>query len=209
MSRFSVSRYNNLPSIKEADEKFDRQLADAKISRHDFFSHLAKLFVEENRNANYSPCLLHKHHLLEEGEKMVTEGKSTKPSRDNRVVAERWYPDGEEMEYVLANQLTQHISFPPPPSSEFMDKFRASTQQYGVDVLGVCLKLPWEELPPNSLFLEMTGAKDREQVVEIVAIDSVVEENAYETSWNITTQGPEVRIFCNRICLRSICTKEH
>ncbi|KAF4622031.1 hypothetical protein D9613_009526 [Agrocybe pediades] len=188
MSRFSVSRYNNLLGVDEADKKLNKQLADAKISRHDFFSQLANLFLEENRHIDYSPCLLHRHFLLEEGEKMVADGNSTMPSTDDSVVPERWYPDGEEMEHRVANP---NIALPPPPPPEFMAKFKALTQRYGIDVLGVCYVPPVEELPPMSIFRETLGSRDREEVIQVVPKDDSSLGGPFYASCWVVTRGME------------------
>ncbi|KAF9556119.1 hypothetical protein CPC08DRAFT_105904 [Agrocybe pediades] len=200
MSSCTVSRYNNLLAINEADELLNGQLAAANILRHDFLSLLAALFVGEKLHTYYSPCLLHKHYFLKEGEKMVADGNSTMPSTeiaDDRVVAERWYPNGEEMEYRVGNQ---NISLPPPPAPDFMDKFKALTERYGVDVVGVCHIPPVEELTPDSVFLEITGVRDREQVVKMVPCDSLLDGGVYESCWVVTMEGSGPASNCRVVC---------
>lgn len=178
---FDVVSYNQTDLIREANERFEKQLASVHISRAEFFAKLAPLFVEEVNAGRYAACLIHRHYLLTDGERMVTTGDSTKPSKDisPNIVPESWLATGEAFEY---RYIDNPASLPPPPSADFLAKFKSITDAYSIDTIGICYTPPVEELAPGFVFLEVAGTLDREQVTKAAPVSSLT-ASSYEAIW--------------------------
>jgi hypothetical protein len=196
---FGVAEYNKLLHISEADSLFEQQLVSAGITRGQLWSQLAPLFLEKTNVGRYAACLIHRHYLLKDGERMVTNGNSTRPSTDTSVniVAERWLSTGQDIEYRFTDDPA---SLPPPPSANFLARFKSITDANGIDILGVCYSPPIQDLAPGFIFLEKAGLRDREQVITIVPYTSL--GNAYQACWvarvNVDDLSPSM--FCGTSC---------
>ncbi|KAF8804301.1 hypothetical protein BYT27DRAFT_7194473 [Phlegmacium glaucopus] len=200
MNQFDVAKYNSLLPVGDADTLFNEQLNSAGITRRQLFSQLAPLFSEGENAGRYGTCLVHRHYLLMDGERMVTTNNSTMPTLDASVniVADRWYSTGGEFEHRFTDNPT---SLPPPPSADFFDKFRSIINANGIDILGVCYAPAVGELAPGFIFLEGGGAQDREQVLTVIPTSSRP-YGGYEASW-VPRDDPDDPIFIGCCC--SVC----
>jgi hypothetical protein len=190
MGKFSVATYNELLAIEPADECFNQQLASAGITRAQFLSQLAPLFLEKENAGRYAACLIHHHFCLENSERMVANSNSTMPTKNTsaNILAERWSCTGEEIEHRFTDDPN---SLPPPPSADFFARFKSITDANGIDNLGVCFTPPLEEVAAGFIFFETPGPRDREQVISIVHrsyLEGV--KGAYETGW-VPTVNPD------------------
>ncbi|KDR70690.1 hypothetical protein GALMADRAFT_282143 [Galerina marginata CBS 339.88] len=193
MSQFTFSQYNKLPLVAVADALYNQQLAAAHITRDKLLSLLAPLFLQDENAGRYAACLIHRHYLLQEGERMVANGNSTQPSKDtsDNIVPDCWLPTGQAVEYRFAT-VTDRATLPPPPSKEFFNSFKKITDLYGVDMLGVCYLPEMDQLKDGFVFLETAGSGDREQVISIVSESEIAVANSnqiYQTAW-VTTFDP-------------------
>ena len=187
MASFDVSAYNDLPSIAEADARLEDQLASAGLTRTQFFSKLTPVFLEAPYAGRYAACLIHRHYSLNDGERMVANGPSTKPSTDTspNIVGERWASNGEVIEHKFTDDPA---SYPPPPPAEFFAKFKSILDAHGIDILGVCYAP--SKFQDGFLYLESTGSGDREQITNLVHCSAPQLEHSFEAAW-ILKANPE------------------
>ncbi|PPR03253.1 hypothetical protein CVT26_008082 [Gymnopilus dilepis] len=210
MNTFSVAKYNSYPSIATAEALFLQQLSAAGLSLTKFLDQLSPLLLAEAHEGHYAACLIHRHCLLQEGERMVSHGRSTRPSRDIscRIVPERWLGTGEEVEHRFVD--AGH-PIPLPPSPKFLEKFRDIVERHNIDTIGVCYAPSAAELAPGFTFLESAGVEDRELVVDVVQ-DAFIPDNAkvYCSAWvpeyGISPLGGESRqekpaMRCTHACI--------
>ena len=101
-----VQLYNNLPSLQEAQARFH--------NRQEIFEKLSPLLTRFSNK--YGVCLVHRHCILDEGEKMVATGNVTQPQRDIEVHPLRWLATGEPFEF------TTDVTEPPP--RELLESFQ-------------------------------------------------------------------------------------
>jgi len=166
--------YNKLPLLNVAINSFNQQLAAAYIDRDALFSQLAQLFY----GTPYAVSLIHRHFLLNSGERMVENNRSVKPSFDSspNIVPQIWLRTGQAIEF-------QYISDPStiaqPPSPAFFSTFNSILDRYGVDVLGISYRTD-----PGRCYtyLEEDGPGDRERVVVLIG-QELVPCNAPEVTW--------------------------
>ncbi|KDR67425.1 hypothetical protein GALMADRAFT_147199 [Galerina marginata CBS 339.88] len=181
MTTFDASAYNDLPFIADANARFESQLASAGLTRTQFFSKLAPLFLEAPYAGHYAACLIHRHYALNAGERMVTTGPSAKPSSNTspNVVGERWASNGEVIEHKLTDDPASN---PPGPPPEFFSKFKSILDAHGINTLGVCHASG--KLADGFLFLESPGPGDREQVTTLVRRSSPELKHSFEAAWS-------------------------
>ncbi|KAF8875342.1 hypothetical protein CPB84DRAFT_446990 [Gymnopilus junonius] len=192
MDDISASLYNALPLIQHSSARFDEQLASARLSRTEFFSELAPLFEEKGYTKQYAVCLVHRHFLLEEGERMVANNKSSAPTRDksDNIIPERWLKTGEPFEYRVIDDVNP---LSPPPSVDFFAKFKSVLDRFAIDVLGICA-IPRDELPPGYWLLETQGIGERELLTNRVPFASDV-KSTFHSSW-VMEKGGTVLKYC-------------
>jgi len=172
MGGFSVKRYNQLLSIGEASSRFKHQLESAGLSDSQFFAELAPLFVEEGKLSPYSPCLIHHHFPLKEGERMISYDNHSAPSIDfsPNIVPEFWLNTGEELEHRYVDNPG---STPPPPSADFFSQFKAILDKHGIDILGICYSPSVDDLAPGFSFLETLVTEERAHIINHVPKASI------------------------------------
>ncbi|PPQ98278.1 hypothetical protein CVT26_013522 [Gymnopilus dilepis] len=178
-----VASYNALPLVQEADKRFEQQLASAGLSRDEFFAQLAPLFLDAGVAGQYAACLVHRHYLLMDGERMVTRGSSSRPASVDdspNIVADSWLPTGEAFEY----RYTTEPAIATPPPKLFFDRFRSIMDKYRIDTVGICSAPDVTNLAPDFVLLERPGSHDREQVTNIVPRSSLIgNSTAVEAIW--------------------------
>ncbi|KDR71366.1 hypothetical protein GALMADRAFT_214011 [Galerina marginata CBS 339.88] len=188
MSTFDVSAYNDLPFIADANARFEDQLASAGLTRSQFFKKLAPVFLEAPYIGHYAACLIHRHYSLNDGERMVTNGPSARPSTETsaNIVGERWASNGEVIEFKFTDDPASHAPHPP---AEFFAKFKSIVDAHGIDMLGVCYAPG--KLADDYLFLESPGPEDREQVTHLVHSSASENKHSFEASWipNLSPDG--------------------
>jgi len=182
MADITVQTYNKLHSISCSHERFIQQLKAACITQEQLFSELALFFQENDPSHDYALCLIHRHYSLNEGEKMVSNGDSIAPSmeRTPNIIPERWFSNGDAMEYTYCKDLASQI---PPPSPEFFAKFHSIVSFYNIDTLGVCYMSYLKGLATDWIYLECSGTRDREQVVKIVPQYMAGDAHTYSAIW--------------------------
>ncbi|KAJ5711948.1 hypothetical protein N7488_006104 [Penicillium malachiteum] len=114
--------YNTLPTLGEADEKFDNRGSAMKL--------IAMLLAQYNNV--FGLCLVHANYELSEGEVMVARGNVSQPEEINQgdVYPERWLSDGGPYEFTA-----RHTSMPP---SSLVKEFQRITSAVNLqDVLGL------------------------------------------------------------------------
>ena len=200
MASFDVSAYNDLPSIADADARLEDQLASAGLTRNQFFSKLTPVFLETPYAGRYAACLIHRHYSLNDGERMVATGPSTKPSTDTspNIVGERWASNGEVIEHKFTEDPASH---PPPPPAEFFAKFKSILDAHGIDILGVCYAP--SKYQDGFLYLESTGSEDRERITTLVHCSALQLEHSFEATW-MPKANPENESYAMGTC--SNCT---
>jgi hypothetical protein len=182
MGGFSVERYNQLFSIGEASSRFKRQLESAGLSDSQFFTELAPLFAEEGKLTPYSPCLVHHHFSLKEGERMISHGHHSAPSTDvsPNIVPEFWLNTGEEIEHRYVDNSG---AIPPPPSADFFSQFKAIQDKYGIDTLGICYSPSVDDLAPGFSFLETLVTEERAHIINRVPKSSIDPTTTSPSVW--------------------------
>ena len=186
---FSVDIYNQLPSISDADKAFQQQLKSSSLTFDMLLSELAPLFSEGENAGRYAIWILHHHFDLKAGERMVEKENTTKPTTDTspNIVAERWNAEGEELEYKYVDDIND---VPPPPSADFLKRFKAILDVRKIDALGVCYACNRREIQEGYVFMETTNHADSERkhvVTPIRADDPSMKGNIFYTSWQYTS----------------------
>jgi hypothetical protein len=116
------------------------------------------------------------------------------------IVAERWNNEGEELEHTYVEDMDD---VPPPPSAEFMKKFKAIMDARKIDTLGVCYapsRQELEKVKEGYTFLETTNHGGRKQVISPVPVDDpyLQGENIFQASWTMSGDCPGFS--CNHTC---------
>jgi len=182
MGGFTVEKYNQLLSIGEASSRFEHQLKSAGLTDTQLFAELTPLFADKNTPGPYSPYLIHHHFSLKEGERMVSYGNRSAPSTDTspNIVPECWLNTGEEIEHRYVHDLG---STPPPPSTDFLSKFKAILGKYGIDILGVCYTPRVDVLAPGFSFLETLMIEERAHIINQVPASSIDPSTTSPSAW--------------------------
>ena len=180
MVHFDTKAYNNLPLIADADALFQKQLASAGITRSQLFLQLVPLFLQDGNVGRYAICLVHHHYDLKAGERMVSTGRSTKPSTDTSVniVPSSWLNTGEVIEFMFTPSPS---TLPPPPSAEFFTKFRSILDAKNIDVLGICYAP--DDLDDGFMLRESRGVGDRVRVLTAVHGSTPMGADCYLATW--------------------------
>ena len=199
MGGFTVEKYNQLLSIGEASSRFKHQLKSAGLTDTQLFAELTPLFTNENTSGPYSPYLIHHHFSLKEGERMVSHGNRSAPSTDTspNIVPECWLNTGEEIEHRYVDDLG---STPPPPSTDFISKFKAMLGKYGIDILGVCYTPQVDVLTPGFSFLETLVIEERTHIINQVPASSIDPFTTSPSAWVLTQDSCRPKTRCATNC---------
>ena len=184
MGGFCYQTYNQLPSIAEANYRFNKQLALASLTDLEFFTELVPLFSSERNESgpSYSPCVIHRHFDLENGERMVANGNISQPSKDTspNIVPECWLSTQDEIEHRYVDDPS---SIPPPPSADFFSKFNAILRKYNIDDIGICYSPP--PLKPEHIYLETLEHDSRLQIINQILASSIDDATTLPSIWTL------------------------
>jgi|ERR1700722_18211814 len=179
-----VQMYNNLPSIEEADERF--------TNREATFAKLAPILAEFNHQ--FGVCLVHAHCKLEQGEKMIAQGKITQPELNTDLVhyPDRWLPNGQPFEFT-----TKPTTSPP---AKLVNELQKITGPDGV--LGLFYK--------SDDVKELEHTEGRKNIMEEVT--DLTGTDHLETAWLPNFDGVTLLAGCTKYCQMSLGasgTKKH
>jgi hypothetical protein len=147
--------YNSLLTIDEADKAF--------IDRPEWFKRIAPLLAREDFAGKYNLCLVHRHVILQPGERMVAIGSITKPktftvSDPANIVPSAWTAAGIPFEWKHVEPGEAVTAA--PPSNLFED----FSEIVGEDsVLG--LSLAHGSLPDGQIWREHVDHDRREHIL--------------------------------------------
>jgi len=187
---FDTEAYNRLISVADANALFERQLTAAGLNRTQLFSQLAPFFLVETaegpKSGPYAAYLVHRHYKLESGELMVETNNSTKPTKAStesdsfKIVPHIWSNTGQPIEFRSISKSDPPL--PPPPTAEFLSKFKSFLDKKGISTLGICYA---DCTPPAGFInLEVNGSGDRERVVKrIRESEYIPKSDCYEVVW--------------------------
>ena len=180
---FDTEAYNELPLVPDAIARFEKQLRAAGLNRTELFSELAPLFLvksaEGTKPGPYAVFLIHRHFELEPGERMVENNNITEPSNSSlNIVPHIWLPTGQAIEFRRFISESDP-PLPPPPTLEFISKFRSFLDKKGINTLGICYA---NTLEPGSYYLEEDGPRYRTRIVKLIH-EPVAPTDPYEVMW--------------------------
>lgn len=158
-----ATSYNNLLYVDIASQLF--------TNRDEMLSKLEPVLKQYGNN-RFGVCLVHRHCLLEEGERMVANGNISQPERDGPAYPERWLATGEA--YEFSREATTS------PSEELLENFRGIVGD--INVLGLFYIRDEDK---NGIVLERT--EGRRNITNIIAFDTA--QNALTTAWHLTLSG--------------------
>ncbi|KAH9477568.1 hypothetical protein JR316_0009790 [Psilocybe cubensis] len=172
--KFNYQSYNRLHLVQDANQELRRQIMrnDGWTKLCDFFQtrELRRLFLDGQEACRFGLCLVHRHHALHEGERMVMSlqvdgAESVTISSPNRsdettgsgsaqcIAATSWMLVGgkfEEFEHKLISQDEDHTRYI-PPSRRFFSEFLQICQRYHIDILGIfSMELPFVQQSLNN-----------------------------------------------------------
>ena len=199
MGGFSVEKYNQLLSIGDASSRFKHQLKSAGLTDSQLFAELTPIFTGGSTPGPYSPYLIHHHFSLKECERMVSYGNRSAPSTDisPNILPECWLNTGEEVEHRYVDDPG---SIPPPPSDDFLSKFKAILDKYGIDILGVCYTPPFEDLAPGFSFLETLVVEERAHIINQVPVSSIDPATTNPSAWMLKDEKCLAENRCRITC---------
>lgn len=190
--------YNSLLAIKEADE--------ALTNRQDWFKKTAPLLSREELQRKFNLCLVHKHVVLQPGERMVATGLVTQPeiiseSTPSDIIPSSWTATGVPFEWKRVNTTEEII---PPPPAEF---FREFSEIVGDgSVLG--LSLAHDPAPEGQIWCERTDYEQRQHILEIKPVEGPWGDrnNVHHTSWSLepSTDEGDPRLVL-KLALNCVC----
>lgn len=159
MTKFlDASSYNRLYPVEIANRLF--------TNRDEILKNLGHVLQTYGEN-KFGVCIVHRHCVLEEGERMVANGNVSQPERDGPVYPERWLATGEAYEFTREKTIS--------PSEELLHNFRKIVGN--VQVLGL-FYIPDEEI--SGVVLERT--EGRRNITKIVSYDTP--RKAITTAWH-------------------------
>ncbi|KAJ2936577.1 hypothetical protein H1R20_g516, partial [Candolleomyces eurysporus] len=190
--------YNDLLTIKEAD--------DALTDREEWFKRVAPLLSREELRDKFNLCLIHKHVVLQPGERMVATGLVTQPETvhyptPSDIIPSSWTATGVPFEWKRVNAPEEII--PPPPA----EVFREFSEIVGDgSVLG--LSLAQDPVPEGQIWCERVDYGQRQHILEMKPVDVPWGDEAvvHQTSWSVepsTGEGePTLTMKLACICAR-------
>ncbi|KAJ2919118.1 hypothetical protein MD484_g1342, partial [Candolleomyces efflorescens] len=154
---FDHNWYNSLPTIGEADKAF--------TSREELFKKIAVLLARSEFYEKYDLTLVHRHVVLEDGERMVATGLITQPERvpnptPSDVIPSSWTAAGIPFEWTRVKGTEGFI---PPPPAGLIKEFSGIVGEGSV--LG--LSLGQERAPLGQIWCERTDFKTRQHILEM------------------------------------------
>jgi hypothetical protein len=181
--------YNRLPTIEEADQGF------APITRPEIFEKLGPLL---DSYRDYDLCLVHRHVLLQPGERMVATGLITLPeltAPGGRVYPSAWNADGLAFEWQRLGATERPID-PPPP--ELLQEFLNIVGPRSVLGLSTAVDRP----RPGNVWLEHIESSQRRHIRRSTPLTAVESEGVYQSCW-VTSPNPAQTLICCVVCVAS------
>uniref|UniRef100_A0A8H7XPV0 Uncharacterized protein n=1 Tax=Psilocybe cubensis TaxID=181762 RepID=A0A8H7XPV0_PSICU len=210
--KFNYQSYNRLHLVQDANQELRRQVLSNEgwTKLYDFFQtrELRRLFLDGQEAGRFGICLVHRHHALHEGERMVTniqedgaEGvtisspirsdESTGSGSAQCIAATSWMlVDGkfEEFEHKLISQDEDHTRYI-PPSRRFFAEFLQICQRYHIDTLGIfSMELPF--IQPRDSSIGVDAPPDFSYVF-LESTDEVTREHRMKLVLRSTIQNKE------------------
>jgi hypothetical protein len=175
--------YNDLLTIKEADE--------ALTDRQEWFKKIAPLLSREDFREKFDLCLVHRHVLLQPGERMVATKLVTQPEAvsdptSSDIIPSSWTATGVPFEWKRVNAPEDII---PPPPAEF---FREFSEIVGEGSL-LGLSLAQDPVPDGQIWCERTDYERRQHILELVPVEGPWGDKTtvHQTSWSIGPSAGE------------------
>jgi hypothetical protein len=169
--------YNGLLTIQEADQ--------ALTDRQGWFKKIAPLLSREELQERFNLCLVHKHVVLQQGERMVATGLVTQPERlsdpmPSDIIPSSWTAAGIPFEWKRVKSPEEIVDSPP---AAFFQEF---SKLVGRDsVLG--LSLPQDPVAEGQIWCERIDNEDRQHILEIQPVEGPWgdEDTVHQTSWSL------------------------
>ncbi|KAJ2919121.1 hypothetical protein MD484_g1341, partial [Candolleomyces efflorescens] len=181
--------YNGLLTIQEADK--------ALVDRQSWFKKIAPLLSPEGLRGRFNICLVHKHVVLQPGERMVATGLVTQPERvsdpiPSDIIPSSWTAAGIPFEWKRVSSSEEIVA---PPSAEFFQEF---SKIVGEDsILGV--SLAQDPVPEGQVWCERIDHEARQHILEAQPVEGPWGDNdtVHQTSWALepSTGKGESRLF--------------
>ncbi|KAJ2924749.1 hypothetical protein H1R20_g12341, partial [Candolleomyces eurysporus] len=191
--------YNNLLIVKEADNAF--------TEREQIFKKIAPLLARPEFRGKYNLCLVHRHVILEPGERMVATGLISQPETlpdptPSDIVPSSWAATGVPFEWTRIKAAEDIIA--PPPA----DLFREFSEIVGEgSLLGLSLAL--DPVPEGQIWSEHVDHDKRQHILEVkpVAGPWGEQDKLFETSWTPKPSGgqAEPSLVFAVTCVCNVC----
>ncbi|KAJ2926977.1 hypothetical protein H1R20_g10114, partial [Candolleomyces eurysporus] len=170
--------YNNLLTIKEANNAF--------TEREQTFKKIAPLLARPEFKGRYNLCLVHRHLILEAGERMVATGLVTQAETvpnptPSDIIPSAWTATGVPFEWKRV-EAPEDIIAPPPA-----DLFREFSETVGEGIV-LGLSLARDSVPEGQVWSERTDYERRQHILEMKPVEghSGDDLNSHSTTWMIT-----------------------
>ncbi|KAJ2933259.1 hypothetical protein H1R20_g3844, partial [Candolleomyces eurysporus] len=198
--------YNTLLTIEEAVEKF--------TDRDEALKKLVPLLSREEFRGKYNACLVHRHLILQPGERMVATELITQPEKFTAVsdtpniVPSAWTAKGIPFEWKRVKGSEEIIAAPPPELiKEFLEVVGEGS------LLGLSLVL--DPVPEGQIWSESIDRDKRQHILEIkpMAGPQGEQDKVFETCWTPKPSGGQAEpslvfvlsMTCTCTCMS--CTK--
>ncbi|KAJ2928497.1 hypothetical protein H1R20_g8581, partial [Candolleomyces eurysporus] len=153
--------YNNLLTIKEAN--------NASTEREQTFKKIAPLLARPEFKGRYNLCLVHRHVILEPGERMVATGLVTQAETvpnptPSDIIPSCWTATGVPFEWKRV-EAPEDIIAPPPA-----DLFREFSEIVGKGIV-LGLSLARDTVPEGQIWSERTDYERRQHILEMKPVE--------------------------------------
>ncbi|KAK4220987.1 hypothetical protein QBC38DRAFT_493000 [Podospora fimiseda] len=151
MALVESGRYNELPSLEEANDRREAEGMNELIN-----SRLRELFIRHGAQTAFTLYLAHRHHQLNQGEAIVkvngtahlmsTEAMQDIQAVGNKIVPTTWMgPDMIPMEFAVVPN-TEEVQIPDPAFAAELASALASVGYKGLFGIDTLDKQDWTEL---------------------------------------------------------------
>jgi hypothetical protein len=170
--------YNDLLTIKEADE--------ALTDRQQWFKKIAPLLSRQELREKFNLCLVHKHVVLQPGERMVATGLVTQPETisdptPSDIIPSSWTATGTPFEWKRVKAPEEVVA---PPPAEFFREFSTIVGEGSV----IGLSLAQDPVPDGQIWCERTDYERRQHILEVKPAEGLWGDEglpAHQTSWSL------------------------
>ncbi|KAJ2919120.1 hypothetical protein MD484_g1340, partial [Candolleomyces efflorescens] len=174
--------YNSLPTIEQATDAFP-----PGPDRERLFRKIAPLLADFRDI--YHLSLVHRHFVLEAGERMVATELITQPEilpdpTPREVIPSFWTTVGIPFEWTRVRTLGDDIRVPPPP---------AKLVKQLLEIVGengpLGLSLAQAPAPAGYIWVERTDDQTRQHILELRPQGGSDAEEPHKSSWRVTDSG--------------------